>query len=89
MSSTLVSVGELKSGLSRFLNRAAYGGERVVVSSRGTPKAAVIGMEDLRRLQSIEDLEDALSAYAAMDEHSKGETLPWEEVRERLLAAME
>ena len=84
-----VSIGEFKSGLSRFLNRAAYGGERVIVSSRGTPKAAVIGMDDLRRLESLEELEDSLSAWQGLEAHRKGETLPWEEVKARLLGAAE
>ena len=82
-----VSVGELKNGLSRFLNRAAYGGERVIVSSRGTPKAAVIGMDDLRKLERLEELEDALSAWEGLEAHRRGETLPWEEVKANLLAA--
>jgi len=84
-----VSVGEFKSGLSRYLNKAAYGGERVIVSSRGAPKAAVIGMDDLRRLERLEELEDALSAWEGMDAHRQGETLPWGEVRARLLALTE
>ena len=82
-----VSVGELKNGLSRFLNRAAYGGERVIVSSRGTPKAAVIGMDDLRKLERLEELEDALSAWEGLEAHRRGETLPWEEVKANLLVA--
>ena len=82
-----VSVGELKNGLSRFLNRAAYGGERVIVSSRGTPKAAVIGMDDLRKLERLGELEDALSAWEGLEAHRRGETLPWEEVKANLLVA--
>jgi prevent-host-death family protein len=69
------SISELKSALSEFLNRAAYGRERIIVSSRGKPKAAVISIEDLRRL---EELEDALAAYEA------GETTPWERVKAEL-----
>jgi len=84
-----VSIGEFKNGLSRFLNRAAYGGERIIISSRGTPKAAVIGMADLDRLERLEELEDVLSAWEGVEAYHKGETLPWEEVRERVLAAAE
>ena len=82
-----VGVGAFKNSLSRFLNRAAYGGERVIVSSRGTPKAAVIGMDDLRKLERLEELEDALSAWEGLEAHRRGETLPWEEVKANLLAA--
>jgi prevent-host-death family protein len=48
-----VSVSELKRDLSEIVNRAAYGKDRIVVMSRGKPKAAVIGMEDLRLLESL------------------------------------
>jgi len=35
--------------------------------------------------QRILELEDALSAREGLDAHHKGETLPWEEVKARLL----
>lgn len=55
-----VSVSKLSRSLSEYLNRAAYGAERIVVTSRGNPKAAIISIDDLRRLQDIEgwDTED-------------------------------
>jgi len=76
-----VSVGELRNGLSRFLNRAAYGGERIIVTSRGNPKAAVISYEDL---QLFEDLEDASAAREALAEHRSGETISLQELEVEL-----
>jgi len=84
-----VSITELNSTLSQCLNRAAFGRERIIVTSRGKPKAALISIEDLRRLEELEELEDALSAWEALDAHRRGETVPWEEVKERLLAEAE
>ncbi len=57
-----VSVSKLSRSLSEYLNRAAYGAERIVVTSRGNPKAAIVSIDDLRRLQDIEgwDPEDLL-----------------------------
>lgn len=75
---TVTSISELKNALSEYLNRAAYGRERIVVASRGKPKAAVISIEDLRRL---EELEDALAAHEALEAYETGETVPWEEVK--------
>jgi prevent-host-death family protein len=83
---TTTSISELKSALSEFLNRAAYGGERIIVSSRGKPKAAVISIEDLRRL---EELEDALAAHEALEAYEAGETTPWEQVKAELAEANE
>ena len=45
----IVSVSELKDSLSEYLNRVAYGRERIIVASRGKPKAAVISLADLER----------------------------------------
>jgi len=76
-----VSVTEAKKSFSEFLNRAAYGQERIVVTSHRKPKAAVISIEDLRRL---EELEETLAAAEALESHKGGETLDWEVVRAKL-----
>lgn len=47
-----VSVGQLKKDLSAILNQVAYRGERVIVESRGRPKAVLISVEELERLES-------------------------------------
>jgi len=46
-------------------------------------------MTDLGRIESLQELEDVLSAWEGVEACCKDETLPWEEVRERLLAAAE
>jgi prevent-host-death family protein len=46
---------ELRQRLGSLVNRAAYGGERVILVSHGEPKAAIIGVEDLRHLQQLDD----------------------------------
>ncbi len=51
MAEIQVSMTELRQGLGDLMNRAAYGGERVVLVSDGEPKAAIIGIDDLRRLR--------------------------------------
>jgi len=68
-----VSISELKDRLSEYLNRVAFGRERIIVASRGKPKAAVISLADLERL---EELEDAQAAREALAEYERGETLP-------------
>ena len=70
-----ISVSEMKDTLSEILNRAAYGHERIVIASRGRPKAAVISIEDLNLL---EELEDALAAHEALEEHRRGESITLE-----------
>jgi prevent-host-death family protein len=82
---TLISVSEAKSAFSKFVNRAAYGRERIVVTSHGQPKAALIGLDDLERLEQMEEMQDALAAYEAVEAHQNGETIPWEQIKAELL----
>ena len=74
---TVISVSEMKDTLSEVLNRAAYGRERIVIASRGKPKAAVISLDDL---ELLEELEDALAAREALEEYERGETISLEEL---------
>jgi prevent-host-death family protein len=46
-----VSITEAKASLSQLVNRVAYSGERVVLESHGRPKAALVGLDDLRALE--------------------------------------
>ena len=44
----------VKTRLSELVGRVAYGRERVVVLRRGRPMAALVSVEDLRRLETLE-----------------------------------
>ena len=48
----LVSVKEDKAGFSEIVNRAAYGRERIVITSRGKAKAVLISIEEPASLRS-------------------------------------
>ncbi len=58
-----VSVGQLKRDLSALLNQVTYGNERVVVESRGKPKAVLISLEELERLERGTGLEPDKRRY--------------------------
>ena len=75
------SVSEIKAGLSAYINRAAYGNERIIIVSRGKPKAAMIGIEELERLEA---LEDAVAAQEAVAAYEAGETQGWEQFKAEL-----
>ena len=49
-----VSIGQVKRDISELVNRVAFGGERIVLTSRGKPKAALVSIEDYQRLQDSE-----------------------------------
>ena len=52
-----VSMTALRQNLGDLVNRAAYGGERIVLVSHGEPRAAIIGIADLRRLEQTASTE--------------------------------
>ena len=52
--STQVSIGQIKRDISDLVNRVAYAGERVIITSRGKPKAALVSMQDYERLLKSE-----------------------------------
>jgi len=39
---THVSIGQVKRDISELVNRVSYAGERIILTSRGKPKAALI-----------------------------------------------
>jgi prevent-host-death family protein len=54
MGVTDVGIAEARRDLSAIINRVVYGGERIILASRGKPKAAIISIEDFRRLEELE-----------------------------------
>lgn len=49
-----VSIGQVKRDISDLVNRVAYGGERIILTSRGKPKAALVSIGDFERLDETE-----------------------------------
>lgn len=50
-----ISIGQVKRDISELVNRVAYGDERIILTSRGKPKAVLISLEDYSRLKAIEE----------------------------------
>lgn len=48
------SVARAKDALSSLINKVAYGKIRIVLESRGKPKAALVSTEDLEKLEQLE-----------------------------------
>lgn len=51
MSGTRVSMSRVRREISDLVHRVAYGGERIVLTSHGKPRAALVSMEDYERLE--------------------------------------
>ena len=79
-----VSVTEAREIFSDLLNRVVYAGERVVLERRGKPLAAIVSMDDLRLLETLEDELDVKAAEAALADPENREAIPWEKVKTEL-----
>ena len=55
MADESVPIGRVKRDISSLVNRVAYGGERIVLTSRGKAKAALVGMDEYARLSAEGD----------------------------------
>jgi prevent-host-death family protein len=50
-----VSTTEARANLQDIINRVKYGGERIVIERHGEAIVAIIGLEDLKYLEALED----------------------------------
>lgn len=63
--STQISIGQVKRDISELVNRVAYQGERILLTSRGRPKAALVSLEDYQKLQQLEASAPSRRAWLA------------------------
>ncbi len=49
-----VSIGQIKRDISQLLNRVACGRERIVLTSRGKPKAVIVSLADYAHLKQAD-----------------------------------
>jgi prevent-host-death family protein len=71
-----MSLSLVRVRLSKCLNQVCFGGERIVVTSHGEPKAAIIPIEDLRRLQEDEQARAGQAQQEPVSDSSGKETEP-------------
>ena len=63
---TQVGAEQARKELAELLRRVGYARERVVISVHGKELAALVSIEDLRALESLEDILDTLEAERAL-----------------------
>jgi prevent-host-death family protein len=60
---TQISIGQVKRDISELINRVTYAGERIILTSRGKPKAALVSMQDFERLLKSENRADDIKKW--------------------------
>jgi prevent-host-death family protein len=71
---TKISTADARKNLSNIVNRVSFGNEPIILTRRGEDIAALVGMDQLRLLQELEDRIDIADAIKALKE--PGEDIP-------------
>ena len=79
-----LAASDAREHFAEILNRVAYGGDRVVVERRGKELAAIVSLDDLKILETIEDRLDVDDALAAIEEADQKGTTSWKSLKAKL-----
>lgn len=74
-------ISEARESFSTTVNRVAFGGERVVLTRHGRRVAAVVPIEDLELLESLEDARDLDDVRAALSDPTNRDRIGWEALK--------
>ena len=77
-------ISEARESFSTTVNRVAFGGERVVLTRHGRRIAAVVPIEDLDLLESLEDRRDLDDVRAALTDPDNQARIGWEKLKAQL-----
>ncbi len=79
-----IPTAEARKQFSEILNRVAYAKERVVLTRRGKPLAAVVPIEDIEALEALEALEDRIDIEESDKVLARNEErVPFEEIKRK------
>lgn len=79
-----VTTAETRKNMAELLNRAAYGGERFVVTRHGKGLVAIVPIEEATLLDRLRDRIAKRDYEGALREIADAGTVPWDEVRREL-----
>lgn len=79
-----VTTAEARKNMAELLNRAAYGGERFVVTRHGKELVAIVPLEEATLLDRLRGFLAERDYEGALREVAEAGTVPWEEVRRDL-----
>lgn len=78
---TRVSTTQAREALSDVINRVVYQGERILLERHGKDVVAMVSVQDLELLESLEDRMDLEEARERLKEPGN---VPWKEIKKRL-----
>ena len=79
-----LEAGARRKGLSEAISWVASSGDRIVIQQRGKPMAALVSLNDLRMLETLEDQLDVGTARKALADPKNRKRIPWRRVKANL-----
>ncbi|MBW4449223.1 MAG: type II toxin-antitoxin system Phd/YefM family antitoxin [Spirirestis rafaelensis WJT71-NPBG6] len=70
-----ISASEARANLPDLINRAEYARERILIQRHGKTVVAIIGLDDLKLLEAVEDAIDSAELRRAVEENDGFTTL--------------
>ncbi|HVN88278.1 MAG TPA: type II toxin-antitoxin system Phd/YefM family antitoxin [Candidatus Binataceae bacterium] len=67
-----------------LINRVAYGKDRILLTRRARPVAAIVPLDDLRVLEELEDRADREALRRAQSEVKRKGAIPWTTLKQEL-----
>ncbi len=77
-----VSTVEAREQLAELVNQASYGKERVIIKRHGRGVAAIVSLDDLKLLQTLEDATDIKEALIAREEIEQTGGIRWGDLKQ-------
>lgn len=84
MTTTSINIAEAKETFTDIVNRVSHHKERITITRRGKDIAAIVPLEDLHRILSIQDKLDLDEAVEALKETRDQGTIPLERLKEEI-----
>ena len=72
---TSFSATQARANFQSLISRAEYKGERILIQRHGKSVVAVIGLEDLKRLEALDDAIDSAELRQAVEQNDGFTTL--------------
>lgn len=82
--STRKAFSQARSELTEIVNHVAFGNDRYILTRNGKELAAIVSIEDLKRLEEMEDRLDVEIARRVDKDIKKHGTVKWKEAKKEL-----
>lgn len=81
-----IAANRVRDDFSEIVNRVVRQGERVVLKRNGKDVAAIVTVDDLARLQELEDLLDYEAGEKALTKmkQKRQKAIPWARIKRKL-----